>query len=524
MSSSATEEIWIVPFFGQGHLFPSMELCKQIASRNYKSNFIVSSHLSNSIPSSLYQYSLVEITEIPSSPPAPPPRPQPRPQPGSDPPQHQHVMHSQMAQGFENLLSKRVPVCVVIDVMMGWTADVFKKFQVPIVAFFTSGACSAALEYAMWQAHLDPEDIKPGEIRSLPGLPENLGLSRSDIQGRPHPHNHHGGPPPPHSPPPGAPGPKKLGPPTPGDQPMWIAETEGSIALMINTCDDLEQPFIKYLANQLGKPVWGVGPLLPEQFYKSAAAASSSAGSVLVHDREIRTNRRRSNVTEEEVIQWLDSKAPGSVLYVSFGTEVGPSLEEYSELAKALEATKAAFIWVIPEGAGRSGPPPPAPPPPHLTGAGSELPEGYCPDGMDNKVGKRGLIIRGWAPQLLILSHPSTGGILSHCGWNSTLEAIGCGVPVLGWPIRGDQHYNAKLVINHLKVGCMVCNDDDVSKSIRMDDILNGIGRLMGNGDGRKEMKKRADMLRTIFDHGFPATSVASLDAFIHLIHQKQSV
>ncbi|KAH9679850.1 glycosyltransferase [Citrus sinensis] len=488
VATAAEAEIWIVPFFGQGHLFPCIELCKQIASRNYKSTLIIPSHISATsiIPSSFHQYPLFEVTEIPSSSlPLPPPSPP-----------HPHVvMHSQMLQGLRNLLSTREPesrpVCAVIDVMMGWTADVFKIFEVPIVGFFTSGACSAAVECAMWQARI--QDVKPGEARLLPGLPVDMALFESDLKHRPHG-------PPPGGPPPlrGAPGSEKIGPPEAGDQPHWMKEVEGSMALMFNTCDGLEGPFINYLANQLGKPVWGVGPLLPEQFYKSAGS--------MLRDHEMRTNRRSSNMTEDEIIQWLNLKSRGSVLYVSFGTEVDPTLDEYLVLANALEASNRPFIWVIQGGAGRLDP---------LRHLDKPAEDSYFRSGLDNKVGKKGLIINGWAPQLLILSHQSTGGFLSHCGWNSTVEAIGCRVPILAWPIRGDQHYNAKFVINHLKVGYMI--SDDQSKSIQKDDIVSGIEKLMSD----QEIKKRAHMLRSIFNHGFPLSSVVSLNAFIGLINQK---
>lgn len=264
---------------------------------------------------------------------------------------------------------------------------------------------------------------------------------------------------------------------------------------MINTCDELERPFIEYLAGQIGKPVWGVGPLLPEQYWKSIGS--------IIHDHEIRSNRK-SNVTEDEVIQWLDSKPHGSVLYVSFGSEVGPSMEEYSQLADALEESTRPFIWVIQPGSGRPGPPMP----PGL----DSIEEGYFPHGLKNRVGGRGLIIHGWAPQLLILSHPSTGGFLSHCGWNSTVEAIRRGVPFLAWPIRGDQHHDAKLVVAHLKVGYMVSND---LEKIKKEDIVQGIERLMND----EEVKQRAIALAAKFENGFPICSSVALDAFRDLIN-----
>ncbi|GKU95878.1 hypothetical protein SLEP1_g9179 [Rubroshorea leprosula] len=157
-----------------------------------------------------------------------------------------------------------------------------------------------------------------------------------------------------------------------------MEDVEDSVVLMINTCDDLERPFIEHLANVIGKPTLSVvGLLSPEQFWKSAHS--------LLHHREIRSNRRRSNVTEDE----------------------------------------------------------------------------------------------GWAPQLLILSHPSTGGFLSHCGWTSTMEVIGRGVPLLAWPSRVYQYYNAKLMARHLKVGCLIT--DDMSQTVKNDGITKGIETLMGD-------------------------------------------
>ncbi|KAK8657947.1 hypothetical protein V6N13_036164 [Hibiscus sabdariffa] len=505
---SSGRQIWVVPFFGQGHLFPCMELCKHVASRNFKTTFIISSNLSSSIPSSFRDHPLIEVAQIPTPPPTPP-------QLNSN---HPHNHHSDLAQGIASLLENAaVPACAVLDIMMDWTADIFNKHKIPTVAFFTSGACSAALEYAMWKARV--VDIKPGETLLLPGLPKEMALTASDLK---------------HGPPPGPlpgiggfgfprpPGPPQLpaaahgfshgppigpGPPQPGGQPPWMEAAKASVALMLNSCYDLEGPFLDYLGIQIGKPVWGVGPLLPQQFWKSSDS--------LLHDREIRANRQ-SNVTEDEVVEWLDSKPHGSVLYVSFGSEVAPTKREFEQLADALEASTRPFIWVIQHGSGRPGPPPG---PPQFLGNQSGPSdvlfeeESYFPHGLDQKVGKRGLIIHGWAPQLLILSHISTGGFLSHCGWNSTVEAIGRGVPLLAWPIRGDQHSNAKLVVNHLKVGCMI-SDNLSQQNIKKDDIAKGIEKLMGN----KELKMQAVMLSTKFHQGFPSSSAVSLDAFKDLI------
>ncbi|KAF8380795.1 hypothetical protein HHK36_028289 [Tetracentron sinense] len=361
------------------------------------------------------------------------------------------------------------------------------------------------MEYALWK--LGPKDMKPGEIYTLPGLPGDMFVSSSDLthRGPPPPQPHHaGGPPGGGGGPPGRGGggpPPPGPPPKPGQQPPWVGETEGSIALMINTCDDLEGIFIDYVAKQTGKPVWGVGPLLPAQYWRSADS--------LVHDHDVRT-KRESNISEEEVSEWLDSKPRGSVLYVSFGTEVGPTVEDLAELAGALEDSNRPFIWVLQSSRGPPGPGPKGGPPGGIPGPGPAGGEDYYPDEMARRVEGRGLIIRGWAPQLMILSHPSTGGFLTHCGWNSTVEAIGRGVPMVTWPIRGDQHYNAKLVVLHMKVGSMIEVGADASEKVRKDAILRGIETVMADD----EIRKRAASISAIFDHGFPASSVASLNAF----------
>ncbi|KAL9269223.1 UDP-glycosyltransferase 73C4-like protein [Drosera capensis] len=497
-TSDTGGEILVLPFFGQGHLFPCIELTKHLSSRNFTVTLIVSSSLSASLPSSL-----THIHLIPSDPIGPPPS---GPNllgtgPGTDPFGKQQ---DQMGAGIEEMLKSRPdgtarPVCAVIDVMMSWSKEAFRKHEIPVVAFFTSGACSAAMEYGGWKERVG--ELRPNETRVvIPRLGDKMGITYEEIQrparrgpnlGRGGRRGRGGG------------GGGRMrpfgagfrGPPGPGHRPMWVDEVEGAAGILMNTCHELEGPFLDYVAEEIGKPVWGVGPLLPDEYWRSV-------GSVL-HDREIRPSKESSH-TEHQVGQWLDSKLDGSVLYVSFGSEVGPTRDEYGELEKALEESDRPFIWVIQLNSGRPGPPGGGGPP------GSEHEDGFYPYRLAGKVEERGLIIHGWAPQLLILSHPSTAGFLSHCGWNSTVEGIGRGVPFLAWPIRGDQFYNAKLVVNHLKVGHMVLDNKELSEMVKIDDIAKGIERLMGD----EGIKQRAAELKGKFECGFPASSEAALDAF----------
>ncbi|XP_009605747.2 probable UDP-glucosyl transferase 73B6 [Nicotiana tomentosiformis] len=468
----AIGDILVLPFYGQGHLFPCMELCKKLTCFNFKVTLIIPSHLSSSIPPHVRHHSLIQVVEISGTSTPPPPHKAielpalPPNEKGGHGFMHGPFSHDhqQLGQGIDTFLLKRCngagrarPICAAVDVMMSWSKEIFLKYEIPFVSFFTCGACAAAMEFAAWKNHAD----------EMKGLPESMAL---DIKRNRH---HPGG------------GPNRQNEPSGGvedgpQKPRWLDEVEGSIALLINTCHDLEGPFIDYVANQIEKPIWCVGPLLPETYWKSTSSS-------ILHDHEVRSNRQ-SNFTEEEVMQWLNSKSQGSVIYVSFGSEVGPSLVEYAQLADALEASNHPFIWVIQAGSGRHCPPP------GLFGDGQQE-EGYYPHGLDERIGNKGLIIKGWAPQLLILSHPSTGGFLSHCGWNSTMEAIGRGIPILAWPIRGDQFHDAKLVANYLKMGHMILLGDEPGEMVKKDDIVQGIDKMMKD----EGVHKQAMALRSIF-------------------------
>ncbi|KNA21674.1 hypothetical protein SOVF_041090 [Spinacia oleracea] len=117
----------------------------------------------------------------------------------------------------------------------------------------------------------------------------------------------------------------------------------------------------------------------------------------------------------------------------------------------------------------------------------------WVPQGFET----RGLIIRGWAPQPMILSHRGVGGFVTHCGWNSILEGVVAGVPMVTWPHHAEQFYNEKLVTNVLKIGIQVgatkwvprVGEHDILISNKQ--ILNAMSRLL-IGEEAQDMRRRA--------------------------------
>lgn len=124
-------------------------------------------------------------------------------------------------------------------------------------------------------------------------------------------------------------------------------------------------------------------------------------------------------------LQWLDTQPESSVLYISFGSVAVLSLPQIQELAMGLEMSAERFLLVLR---------PPLNP--------EELP--LFPEGFEERTKGRGFVQIGWAPQLWVLSHRAVGGYLSHCGWNSTLEGVCRGLPILTWPIQAEQAMNAR--------------------------------------------------------------------------------
>ncbi|MCD7465323.1 hypothetical protein HAX54_001039 [Datura stramonium] len=193
------------------------------------------------------------------------------------------------------------------------------------------------------------------------------------------------------------------------------------------------------------------------------------------------SSRKKDSNKRHQTLDWLDKQEPDSVIYVSFGISTSLSNEQIEQLAIGLEKSLQKFVWVLRDadkGDVFSG-----------EERRARLPEGY-----EERLKGRGIIGRDWAPQLEILARPSTGGFMSHCGWNSCMESISMGVPIAAWPMHSDQPRNSQLVTKFLKISVNVRLWARHDELVTSDIVENAVRTLIDSPEG-DEMRKRASEL-----------------------------
>lgn len=239
--------------------------------------------------------------------------------------------------------------------------------------------------------------------------------------------------------------------------------------IFVNTWEDLESTTIEALGdnNFFGSvakvPIYPVGPLV---------------------------RKDGKQVLDEQFKAWLDKQPAESVIYVSFGSGGTLSGKQITELAWGLEQSQQRFIWVI------------RPPSENAIGAYFTIGENYdvdgtpdyLPEGFFTRTKNIGLVIPMWAPQAQILSHPSVGGFLSHCGWNSTLESISNGVPMIAWPLYAEQKMNAAMLTEDFGIAVRP-NVSPSEKIVGRVEIEKVVRKIMVDKEGL-EMRERVNELK----------------------------
>ena len=232
-----------------------------------------------------------------------------------------------------------------------------------------------------------------------------------------------------------------------------IRETERSSrasAVILNTFDPFEQDVLDALSTLKLPRIYTVGPLL--------LLADQ------IKDEQLKSIG--SNLWKEPPgsVEWLNSKEPNSIVYVNFGSITVMTPQQLIEFAWGLANSEKPFLWIIR--------------PDLVVGDSAVLPPEFL-----TKTKDRGMLA-SWCPQEEILKHPSIGGFLTHSGWNSTLDTVCGGVPVISWPFFAEQQTNCRYSCTEWGIGMEIDND------VKRDDVEKLVRELI-EGDRGKEMKRK---------------------------------
>lgn len=377
-----------------------------------------------------------------------------------------------LEEQLEQYLEKVRPNCLVADMFLPWTTDCAAKFNIPRLVFH--GCCYFALcAEEIVRLHMPYKNVSSDdESFIIMPLPHEIKMTRLQIA-----------------------------------EYYWkedltedfeefkrIKESElKSYGVIVNSFYELEPDYADYFGKTLGRRAWHIGP-------------------VSLCNRSIEDKAQRGEETskyEDECLKWLDSQKQDSVLYISTGSVAQFNASQLHKIAMALEACQLNFIWVVKQD------------------DDGESTKEWFPPGFEQRMEGKGLILRGWAPQLLILEHEATGAFLTHCGWNSTLEGISTGVPMVTWPIFAEQFYNEKLVTEILKIGVPVgakkwSEVPNIVDLVKQDTIEKALREIMEGAEAqerRNRVKNLKEMAQKAVEEN--GSSYSDLGALIdELRHQ----
>lgn len=248
-------------------------------------------------------------------------------------------------------------------------------------------------------------------------------------------------------------------------------QTMLSQALIVNSFYTLEAPYFDCYNKNFGPKGWCVGPLCLEK-----------------------PKPEPELVGKIETMKWLDIRAAENrpVLYVAFGSQADVSEEQMKEIASGMETSGMDFLWVVRR----------------KVFEGSEE--------FEQQVRERGKVVKEWVDQMEILRHKSVKGFLSHCGWNSVMESICCGVPMLAWPMLAEQPMNAKFVVDELGIGMRIRPRDGSKHGLVKGDDIEQLVRELLVGEKGKAAAERVKELAVeaeaaMMDDGPSASSLEEM-------------
>ncbi|GMI96612.1 UDP-glucosyl transferase 73D1 [Hibiscus trionum] len=374
-----------------------------------------------------------------------------------------------------------LPSCIISDKCLSWTSETAQKFNVPRIVFHGMGCFSLLSSHnvKLHKAHLSvASDSDPFPV---PGLPQKVEITRAQLPG------------------------SFVSLPDLDDTRNKMHEAEmNAYGVVVNSFNELEHECVTEYQKAIQKKVWAIGPV--------------SLCNRINSDKFERGNK--ASINEQKCLKWLDSMKPRSVIYACLGSLCRLVSSQLIELALGLEASRQPFIWVVKTGNQQ---------------ANDELEKWFSKHKFEEKIKGRGLLIKGWAPQVLILSHPAIRGFLTHCGWNSSLEGVCSGVPMITWPQFSEQFFNEKLIVEILKIGVGVGvevpvrwgEEEKLGVLVKKEEIEKAIDMLMNGGEEGEKRRMRArelaEMARKAVEDGGSSNLNMSLlvqDILNHLNQQ----
>lgn len=355
-------------------------------------------------------------------------------------------MTEESLKPLKSILVELNPKALIIDIFTTQAIDVCEELSIPVYSFFT--ASTILLAFSLYLPTLDSQ--VEGEFVDLPGPVEVPGcppIRTNDLLDQVKNRKN--------------------------EEYRWYLFHASRMSLVAgifaNTWQDLEpvtlqalkeNPFFKEISTP---PVYPVGPL--------------------IKDDEFLTEK------DAEIIAWLDNQPTDSVIFINLGSGGTLSSKQLTELAWGLQMSQQRFILVVrkPTDASASD---------TFFSAGSDEidPSAYLPDGFVEKTQELGLVIPSWAPQVAVLRHESTGTFLSHCGWNSTLESLVHGVPLIAWPLYAEQRMNAAILTEEVGVAMKLVAEPE-KEVIGREEFERAVRAVMEGEEG-KAIRRRARELK----------------------------
>ncbi|GAB4824980.1 hypothetical protein Ancab_007853 [Ancistrocladus abbreviatus] len=453
-----------IPYPSQGHIAPMLKLAKLLHFNGFHITFVNTEHnhrrlLKSRGPASLDGLSSFRFETIPDG------LPSSDANATQDLPTLSSSVLRNCLEPFKKLLlklfkdSNAPPVTwIVSDCSMIFTLDASEELGIPMVLLWTASA-SSFLGYAQFRRLID-EVIVPLKDSSLmtngyldkviDWVPNMKGMHLKDL-------------------PSFVKAPKDLLFELVMHRVERIYRSSTPAALIFHTFDALEGNVLEDISSISSSPIVSIGPLH-------------------LHLNQIKdddTNSIGLNLWPQQpkCLQWLDSKEPNSVIYINYGSVTVMNHQQLIELAWGLAKSKQSFLWIIR--------------PDLVRGESAVLPPKFV-----EETEGRGLLA-SWCDQETVLSHPSVGGFLTHCGWNSMIESLSNGVPMICWPLFADQTTNSWFCCHRWGVG-MEMNED-----VSADEVAR-LARELMEGERGIEMRKKAREWKRLAEEAVWSTNGSS--------------